>query len=185
VSIFEWELQRIDWTSLRTASGSAAKVPTALRALAAARTDEEARAPSWDLDTTLTVQGRVFQAAEQAVPFLLQLLCGGRPNVCWYVLDLLYQLTGAPACVDPSEVEHGNGRLVERCRERAREGLAVVYWLLDSAAPRVRISAFELLEYIEQDTDRLTWVLQRMSEADPNDEVREQASLVLAGSGRA
>jgi hypothetical protein len=185
VIAFECDVERTKWSLLRMAyDRNAAEVPGALRALAAATSEAEVQRAYWRLDNVVVVQGRVFEAAEFVVQPLLQLLCLRNAAVQRYTLDLLIELTGAAAYPDPSEVERGNAGLVERCRARAREGIAVVYGLLDAEEPWVRISAFELLEYIETDTERLLWALRRVCRGDPDAGVRERAAQVVADRSR-
>jgi hypothetical protein len=184
VNTLDWQLESVNWANLRAAHGKASEVPAALRRLATAVTEGEARAASWELDTSLAIQGRLFEAAEYVVPPLLQLLCRGRATTCWYVLDLLYQLTGPAAYVDPSETERGNAGLVDRCRRLTREGLAVIYWMLDSDDPKVRVSASELLAQVDEDTNRLASRLERMARTDQERNVREQASHIVTELGR-
>jgi hypothetical protein len=186
MTVFELELKRINWAALRASNGRhAGTVPDALRALAGATTEKEADDAYWRLDNFIVLQGAVFEAAEYVVQPLIQVLCGHATVVRRYALDLLIEITGAAAYVDPSEVERGNSKLVNRCRERAREGVGVVYWLLDSEDPWVRISAFELLEYIEPETERLLWVLRHIRDTDPDATVREKANQIVSDRGGA
>lgn len=119
-----------------------------------------------------------FQAAECVIPPLLQLLCGGSTLVRRWAIELLIQLTGGWA--HSTEDDLGNAGLSERCRQRAREGLSVVYWLATGPDWETRDAAVELLDYLEPDTPRLLWIVQHISESDPHERVRDMAQRVLA-----
>ena len=66
----------------------------------------------------------MYQAAEYVIRPLIRLLCGGSTLVRKEALNLLIELVGAAAYSDPRDEG-----VVARCRERAREGLGVLYWL--------------------------------------------------------
>jgi hypothetical protein len=66
-------IDTIGWPSLKTAYGTAAAIPGALRNLASP--DEEVRIAAWEtLWSELEHQGTVFQASAYAAPFLLEWL---------------------------------------------------------------------------------------------------------------
>lgn len=66
-------LDTLDWASLKTAYGTAAAIPAALRHLASP--DEEVYIAAWQtLWSELEHQGTIFEASAYAVPFLLEWL---------------------------------------------------------------------------------------------------------------
>lgn len=177
-----WDLDRIPWATLRASGGRRAdQIPDALRILATTSDEEEAKAAYWRIDNVVVIQARVFEAAEYVVPFALQLLFASSVVVQCLALELLIQLTGG--WTDPDEIARGNVDLVDHCRARAKEGLAIIYWLLGSHDARVRESSVELLDYIENDTERLKWVLGRLIREEPDPKVRELAARVIDGRG--
>src|SRR6266545_7943993 len=132
MKLLEWELERVDWATLRiSARRSAAAVPDALRALASAETEEAAEAAYWRLDNNIVVQGCLYEAAEHVVGPLMLLLCDGSDLRRQWILNLLIELVGA-AAYSKSKEWGSSDELVDRCRARVREGLSVLYWLLDA-----------------------------------------------------
>jgi hypothetical protein len=91
-------LSEVDWSSLRTAHGTAEHVPAALEALVAARSPEAIRDAYWRIDNTVVLQGTVYESACAAVPFIVEILrtAGSDPlRVAAY--DLLIEIVrGVP-----------------------------------------------------------------------------------------
>src|SRR5438105_4922725 len=118
-------LAATDWSSLRSAIGTAGNVPAAVESLASAASEEKARTANWRLDNRVVVQGRVFQSALPLVPVLLALVAGtlSSPARKW-VLDLLYEIGAYYS--DPSEDDLGNSELGPRCKAAVAEGKWVV-----------------------------------------------------------
>ncbi len=176
--LLDWELQRIPWAALRAAADPN-RIPRALLTLADATTEATAMEAYWHIDNVAVVQARVFQAAEFVVfPLLLMLRPSSSLWTVRCVLDLLVQLTSG--WVDPSEVEINHG-LLDRVRNQARFGLSAIYTLLRSDDSYTRDRAIEVLDAIELDRNRLTFVLKRIAtvETDPN--VRALALRVAEG----
>ena len=178
--ILDWELARIDWPSLRTASrgGDARHVPDALRALAAATTEEQAQSALWQLDNHVVVQGTLHQASEFVVAPLLHIAATCPEIPRRFALDLLCELAhaGDSRPTPPSPLDG-------RCLQRLREGLAVLYGCLESADVLTRRWSVLLLERAETDTPRLRSIAQRLATSDPDDRVRSDASHVLRRIG--
>ena len=176
MSVLQWEIERTRWGKLRAAADPA-RIPGALIALATATSEASAMNAYWQIDNVAVVQARVFEVAEYVI-FPLLLILRGSPSP-WTVrcaLDLLVQVTsGWP---DPSEVGINDG-LLERIRDRAREGLAIVYSLLRSEDVYARDHAIEVLDSIETDRKRLIFILGKLAtvETDPN--VRELAARII------
>lgn len=158
-SLVELELARIDWPTVGEASGSAAAVPAAVRALLAAATPADVGEPYWELENHVVLQGQLFEAAALVVPALMASLVDERPrHVRISVLDLLFQIVSGEPHFE--ETERGVFGLTEICRDRAREGLWILYReLLDGE----RDAARDVIELVETDPDRLSSFL----DADP------------------
>ena len=154
--------------------------PGALRQLASATTAAEARTATWRINNHVVAQGELFEAAEYVVPFVLQILLSGSAPVQLSALDLLIELTGPAAYVAAEEKAVGNVDLLDHCRARAKEGLAIGYWLLNSEDTRIRGGAVAFLDSIETDRRRLTWILTRFAELETDSEVRELALRVVS-----
>ncbi len=172
-----WELDRVDWSALRAEGGNAAGVPAALKALCVASSEEEAAAAYWRIDNVVVVQGRVYQAAEYVVPVALQLLLAESPTVQRRALELLIQITGGTT--DPQELAVSNLDVAARCRHAAKRGLELVYALVGSSNAQVRDRSVELLDYVEDDADRLVWTLRRLAEVEADSAVRDLAQKIV------
>jgi hypothetical protein len=154
VRLVDAELARIDWKTVREAAGSASDVPDALLALLAVENAKDVQAQYWRLENHVVVQGQVFEAGLLLVPALLAGLTESSPSyVRIGLLELLFQIVNGTPHED--EIALGNTDLVERCRDRAREGLWLLYRELVSGQYE---AAFEVLEVIERDRDRLSRV---------------------------
>lgn len=68
----------IDWSRLRTAHGTAAHVPSALRALADAIDEPAVSEAYWKLDNYVVLQGTLYESAWYVIPFLLAMLSTSR-----------------------------------------------------------------------------------------------------------
>lgn len=171
MNVLHWEIDRTSWSNLRAAADPV-QLPIALRALSTAETETEAMDAYWHIDNVAVVQARVFQAAEYVIfPLLLMLRTGSKWTIrC--ALDLLVQLTSG--WVDPSELGINDG-LLDRCQDRARQGLASVYGLLRSDDTYIRDRAIEVLDAIEPDRVRLAFILGRMATVETDSDVRALA----------
>lgn len=151
LSIANIEINRVHWSDFREIAGSAANIPLALQELLTAVTHEDSEAAYWKLENRIVVQGQLFEVAEFVVPVLLAALLEPRPSwVTRGILELLLQIVLGECHED--EVALGNADLGDRCREKARQGLWVLYGELMRGE---RDSAREVIEAIELDTARL------------------------------
>ena len=178
---FEWELERVPWAELRTMEGNAASIPAALRALAAATTEEEAKRAYWRIDNTVVVQGNRFQAAEMVIRPLLDALPDCSDVARLSIVDLLVELAHEDEDIDQGERDAGNAELARKCIERLREGLALYYHLLDDPSPRTRYGALDLIDSTDRDDERFVWYLERVAQVDPSPRLREYASQRAVG----
>jgi hypothetical protein len=134
--IDELLVEGTEWSRLETASGTAEHVPDALKHLAQARTEDEAKAAYWELDNEVVVQGRLYEAAVPVVSVLLAMLQGQLSRVARArVVDLLVEIAlGDP----PARGDKPDGALGELCRALVREGIWTVYGLLLDEDPAIR-----------------------------------------------
>lgn len=153
--LVESELERLEWAQLREVNGPATRVPGALRELLSARSADEVNRAYWKLENHVVVQGQLFQAALYVVPVLIAALVDGERPLCVRIgmTELLFQiLNGKP---HPDEIARGLGDLTERCRNAALHGLWIFYREL---LGENRAGAKEVLELLEGDTSRLTFL---------------------------
>ena len=150
-SLAEMEIRRVPWSTLRQASGTAEQVPHALMDLLHAPTPELATQAYWRLENQVVVQGQLYQAAEPVVAVLMAaLLAEESPrHVRLGVLELLFQILSGSA--HGSEVALDNRCVDEVCRDRAREGLWILYreWVCGE-----RDAVGEIIKLIEADGTR-------------------------------
>lgn len=150
-SLAEMEISRVPWNTLRQAGGTAEQVGHALMDLLDASTPELATNAYWRLENHVVVQGQLYQAAEPVVSVLMAALLEGHPShVKRGVLELLFQILAGSA--HECEIELGNSRVGEACRDRAREGLWVLY---QECAHGEGDAATDVIELIESDRTRL------------------------------
>lgn len=88
------EIQRHDWSHLRSFRGDASTLPAAIEALVLAESGDEAREAYWRIDNVAMVQGRLSESAASLTSCLLAglPLAGGAARP--YVFDLLAVIAG-------------------------------------------------------------------------------------------
>jgi len=165
------------WGRLETASGTAEHVPDALKHLAQARTEDEAKAAYWELDNEVVVQGRLYEAAVPVVSVLLAMLQGQLSRVARArVVDLLVEIAlGDP----PARGDKPDGGLGELCRALVREGIWTVYGLLLDEDPAIRQCALLVVANLDTDAARARRVLAHLSKTDADERTRARASAQL------
>lgn len=93
------ELDQVPWSDLKHAYGSAADLPTLIRDLRSA--DKKVRDDAiYALHGNIWHQGTVYEATAYAVPFLVQLLVNGRPEIRADILMLLTEIADGRSYVD-------------------------------------------------------------------------------------
>lgn len=161
VSLVEIELARVDWGKLREIRSSfgenivsADYVPSVIKTLLNAINLEEAEKLESSIENHVFVQRGLFEAAEYLVPVLVaSLLEVSQGFVINTILALLFEIvSGHP---DQSEIDLGNSGIADRCREKAREGLWLLYKLFVSGDSTQKGFVFDILEVIETDRARL------------------------------
>ncbi|WP_157803637.1 hypothetical protein [Luteimicrobium subarcticum] len=148
-------MERVDWNSLRSASGSSGFVPGAVRELLAARTAPEAEVAYWKLDNSVVVQGQLFESARWVVGPLLVAL--SQPRAA-FVRERIANLLVEIAFGEPHERElasKGDPDLAARCIDELRKALPTFYGMLDDSTPMLRLGGLDLLDAAEADRDRM------------------------------
>src|SRR5436190_7158853 len=92
-------LNKVDWSSLQHAYGTAEDVPTLIRALISPSPDER-RAAITKLYSNLWHQGTVYEATSHAVPFLIELAVSDKTPDSHEVLSYLGELAGGTSYAD-------------------------------------------------------------------------------------
>ena len=161
ISLAEFELVRIEWSSLREirsalkeAIVSTDYVSLVMKDLLNAKSPEEAEKLYWKIENNVFVQGQLFEAAEYLVPVLMASLMEVREDfIKTNIFELLFQIVaGEP---HQYEIALGNSNLAEKCRAKAREGLWILYKELINGDNTSSEMAFEILQRIETDFSRL------------------------------
>ncbi|MFC4455138.1 hypothetical protein [Deinococcus sonorensis] len=143
-------MARYDWNTFRQSDGTAARLPSSVTKLLDRNRASTEDDPYWEIENYAFVQGQLYEAAEPLVSVLMASLLDDLPdNIKGCVFELIYQIVAGVE--DESELLLGNTGLAERCRQRAREGL----WLLYKEYRHTRFELVRLiLEKIELDEDR-------------------------------
>ncbi len=163
-------LHTIDWPSLKTAYGTAAAIPAALRDLASP--DGEVRAAAWQtLWSEIEHQGTVYQASAYAAPFLVSWL----PEVQGEEKRDLVTFLASLARGNSYKRQHLNQtdeqrkqdavfqqemaeeiRWVELTHQAVREGMELYLAFLDEQYLQLRMATTYLLVSFQEDQARLT-----------------------------
>jgi hypothetical protein len=174
-TVAEAVIASVRWEQLRAGPGSAAGVPAAFGALATAETDDAATDYYWQLDNVVIVQGNLYESALPAVWAVFALLAGPLPGAARYrLVELLAEIAGGDTA--QAETDAGNADLADRCRAALRDGLWTCYALLNDGDPRVRGAAVTLLGWLEDRTEVIVPVLERVATADPEPDIRTAAA---------
>ena len=169
----------IPWRELRAGPGTAAGVPEALTALAAAESGEAARELYWRVDKGVVGQGRLYESAVPVVHVVYALLADPLPAAARHrLVELLVEIAGGETA--QAEVEAGADDVAERCRAALREGLWTCYGLLGDPDPRVRDQALTLLGWLEERPELIVPVLDRVAGTDADPGVRAAAAELRA-----
>jgi hypothetical protein len=99
------------------------------------------------------IQGGLFPPAIPLVPVLLAGLTGPlSPAAREAVTDLLVEIVNGTSRL--SEQELGNHDLGDQARRAAREGIWLIYALLNDQDPKVREWAFDIADAVDDDRER-------------------------------
>ncbi|MCC6176190.1 MAG: hypothetical protein IT305_12865 [Chloroflexi bacterium] len=171
-------IDRVDWSSLRSSTGTAAYVPDAVERLASAETDSTAQEAYWELDNKVVIQAQLFESAIPLISVLLALLAGplSPPSRFWIIELLLQIVDGIP---HESELVHGAPDLRERSCLEAREGLWLFYGLVFDDNVNARTAGIQLVAAIETNTPRLVGMLDYVFQNDVREDVRLLAADLL------
>ena len=152
--LVDLELDRIDWTQIQDASGSATSTPSNFRLLLAATNSEEIKSTYWKLENHVVVQGRLYEAADRLVPAICASLVA--PNrsllVRTWVIELLFQICNGYDAVDGKPKGIAVNEFAISCKKIAKNAL----WLLYGELAKQEIKIVEsLIALLEDDPDRL------------------------------
>ncbi|WP_143020363.1 hypothetical protein [Sinosporangium album] len=159
MNLVQAELERYNWDSIRVITGKATEVPGGVQRMLTGYTEDQVSGAYWELENRVVVQGQLFEAAQYVVPALIVGLLEDLARPARHAtLELLFQIVSGESHL--SEVERGLPDLGESCRQRAREGLWVIYREL---AVGLYAPARSILECVELDSIRLADFLERYS----------------------
>ena len=149
------ELERYDWSSI---SEKAGKIPEILEELFSAECIPEGA--YWTYENRVVDEG--FDGAEYLIPILIMsLLDQNTIEIRGTILELLF-LTLIDIFNDdeyPPNVEICDPNFILRCKKKAREGMGILYYELVNGD---RDAAFEILELIEEDKERLNYYVKKL-----------------------
>ncbi|CAM5420059.1 hypothetical protein [Streptomyces aurantiogriseus] len=155
------ELRRHDWSALRCGCGqSGAHLTETFTRLLSARSAQEMTGHT--LENHLEVQSMLFEVAPHAVPVMLTALGEDlHDSVRGHFLGMLeYLVTGES---HQSETDAGRPGLEEECVAAVREGIWALY---TEAVSGDAEAAFDILEFVDGDEDRLEYYRQALSRRD-------------------
>ncbi|WP_433793704.1 hypothetical protein [Actinoplanes sp. CA-252034] len=142
------EVRRHDWAAYRAPVSSGPSIPDVFQRLLDAGSAEEAA--GFSLEYRLEVQSMVYEVALPALDVMLAAYVEDLPN--WVESEFLNALHGI-ILGEPhrSELDLGNFDLVERCVQRARDGIWTLYARLSKFNADFLI---DILDEIDTDRDR-------------------------------
>lgn len=142
------ELDLVDWESLRTAHGSAAHVPQALKGL---MSDDPSiqEASYWKLDNHIVLQSDLYESAYWVIPFLIEILKSGQAHVRHRTLDLLFEIANGYSSPETVVTVAGNKLpLRDACVAKIAENAQFLSECLNDADTHVRDTASSLLDIL-------------------------------------
>jgi hypothetical protein len=75
------QLDEVDWKSLRTAHGTAERIPRALRWLFDAKDETSLAKAYWSLDNYMVLQGTIYESAYYAIPYIVHILIETKSSI--------------------------------------------------------------------------------------------------------
>ena len=140
-SLIDHVIDSVDWASLRTATGDARGVPSALRRLLISDGVEEASLAWTLIEEHVFSQGAIYSSAEPAMRVAVLALAVDQPS--WRlgrILDLIYFVAAGASPSDPD--------LRGRCHDRIREGLSELTRMATTSEGWPRHGALEIIEVV-------------------------------------
>ncbi len=121
-----WSLTTVDWSQLRTESGTADRVPGAIRRMVLAKSADDARAAHDMIEGEVFCQNAVYESALPTVRGLLQGLLVCTESARPFIVELLYLIcTGDPGAGEAPD-------LVARCRDLVARSLPLFWHILET-----------------------------------------------------
>jgi len=134
------ELSRHNWPSLTSRGGHAGNIPEAIRGLAQAESEEDARSFYWKVDNEVIFNGCLYESATATTACIVGLLPTCTAQSRSWMLELLFQL--------------GNGHVADQCqgsdlpRSCMKEilyGVTMYFHILETGTPAELGSCIDLL----------------------------------------
>lgn len=174
------KLDNVNWKELRTASGNASYVPSAIRGLVS---EEKAvqEASYWKLDNHVVLQSDLFEAAPYVVPFLLEILSSSDGYGRQRVYDLLYEIANGYADEGiMSEFDGEEVSLVSACRKVSLRGLNLYFEDLSDESSNVREKALELIVSLNDEKQSIVPRLEKLLVRENDPEFRQLLQQAIA-----
>jgi hypothetical protein len=150
------QIQAIPWRERKTASGDARDVPQALKDLSSE--DQTKRDLAyWKLDNHVVLQGDLYEAARDVVPFLIEMLRAREPFGRDLIYDVLFEIANgyAPDVVQWRDPSGRDVPLRIACYSALSEGIEVFKRDANDSDPTVRRASTCLLDRlgVQEDGD--------------------------------
>ena len=152
------DLNKVDWGSLGTVSGSASEIPHALLLLTS-DSEKERTAGYWKIDNHVVVQSDLFTAAPFVVPFLLEILANRTRPGASLVYDLLYEIGGGGAPEETMTDFRLPGWSTEElplqraCYDAVKSGLDLYLKDIVHAEMELKMKAVELVQLLADECE--------------------------------
>lgn len=158
------DLLNIPWGRLQTADGDAAAIPEALTGLAAADADTADRW-YWRLDNHVVLQGSLYTAAFEVIPFVIEILrSAATPEARARAYDLLVEIArGEPVPGQHFSDRNPGQSLDEACRNRIGAGWSRYRDDLLGNEPLIRRKALDLVVSLDRETGELKELLESVN----------------------
>ncbi|SMF41371.1 hypothetical protein [Pseudobacteriovorax antillogorgiicola] len=143
-------IEKIDWSNLKTASGTASEVPRAIRDLTSVDSKTRERA-YWQLDNHVVLQSDLYESAYFVVPFLIEILDSKIIDGREYVYDLLFEIANGYAPEDEICVYDGCKIYIKQgTRDRVVAGIETYMKEILDTSSNCRSKALELVVSLKE-----------------------------------
>jgi len=145
------DLDKLNWSALKTAHGDASHIPGAIRGLIAE--DKQTREMSyWKLENYVVLQSDLYEAAFYVVPFLLEILSSDIKEGRERVYDLIFEIGNgyAPKRYKIKNLDGELTSLAEACRASVIKGMEVYINEVQDKTSQAREKALDVLFSLEE-----------------------------------
>ncbi|WP_159068824.1 hypothetical protein [Nocardiopsis alba] len=140
-----------DWPALHTLTGDASFVPDSMIELVSQASEDDAMNHYWDIENSVFVQGRLFEAAEATVSLAMAALaCDPPSHVKPVLFEVIFQIVSGVAHEDV--LERGDLDLEGRCKGIVERGAWILEW---EALRKSGGQALDILERLGTDRARI------------------------------